>query len=138
MRIEHSIEIAAPVERVWDLTVDVEAWPALTPTITSVKRMEPGPLALGSTARIKQPAQGERTWTVTDFEPKQRFAWATRAMGVKMTGSHYLAPTAKGTKNTLAVDIEGALAPVLGLIVRGPIRSAITQENEGFKRAAEA
>ena len=60
MRIEDSIDIAAPVERVWELTMDVESWPQLTPTITSVKRLDHGPLAVGSAARIKQPAQAER------------------------------------------------------------------------------
>ncbi len=137
MRIEHSIDIAAPVERVWDLTVDVESWPEFTPTITRVQRLDAGQLTIGSKARIKQPAQGERTWTVTTLEPKQRFAWATKFMGLTMTGGHQLTPTATGMRNTLSVEIDGVLAPVLGLFIRGPIRSAITQENEGFKRAAE-
>ena len=138
MRIEHSIEIAAPVERVWDLTMDVESWPEHTSTITSVERLEDAPLAIGSTARIKQPAQPTRTWTVTALEPKKRFAWATKTMGTTMTGSHYLAPTEHGTRNTLTVDIEGPLAPVVGLLIRRPIRKAITTENEGFKAAAES
>lgn len=138
MRIEHSIDIAAPVDRVWDVTMDVESWPEHTTSMTSVERLDDGPLAIGSTARIKQPAQPIRTWTVTVLEPKARFAWATKAMGMRMTGSHQLTPIAVGTRNTLTVDIEGGLAPVLGLVMRGPIRKAITAENEGFKAAAEA
>lgn len=137
MRIEHSIEIAAPVERVWDLTMDVEAWPQHTPTITSVRRLEEGPMRIGSTARIKQPAQAERTWTVTVLEPQRRFAWATKAMGMRMTGGHDLQPAPGGMRNTLSVEIEGALTPVLGPLLRRTMLKAITQENEGFKRAAE-
>jgi len=137
MRIEHSIEIAAPVERVWDLTMDVESWPNLTPTITQIKRLEQGPLAIGASARIKQPAQRERTWTVTALEPKKRFSWSTKAMGMKMTGGHYLAPTTGGTSNTLTLDVEGGLAPVLGPLMRRTLLKSITTENEGFKRAAE-
>ena len=137
MRIEDSIDIAAPVERVWELTMDVESWPQLTPTITSVKRLDHGPLAVGSAARIKQPAQAERTWTVTTLEPKQRFAWATKFMGMTMTGGHQLTTTSSGTRNTLTVEVNGALAPVMGLLIRGTMRNAIRQENEGFKKAAE-
>ena len=109
----------------------------MTDSITSVERLEGGPLAVGSTARIKQPAQPIRTWTVTELEPTTRFAWGTKAMGMRMTGGHQLTPIEGGTRNTLTVDIEGALAPVLGLLMRGPIRKAITKENEGFKAAAE-
>ena len=137
MKVEDSIEIAAPVDRVWDLTLDVESWPELTPTITSIRRLDDAPLAIGSSARIKQPAQRERTWTVTELEPKRRFAWATRAMGVTMTGGHELSATPGGTRNTLTVEIEGRLAPLVGLLVRRPIRKAIRTENEGFRVAAE-
>ncbi|MGE0229837.1 MAG: SRPBCC family protein [Dehalococcoidia bacterium] len=138
MRIEHTIDIAAPVDRVWDLTLDVEHWPQLTPTITRVERLDAGPMAIGSQARIKQPAQGTKVWTVTTLEPRRRFAWATKLMGNRMTGGHHLTETAAGTTNRLTVDIEGPLAPVLGLLLRGPIHNAIKKENEGFKRAAEA
>ena len=138
MRIEHSIDIAAPVERVWELTLDVEAWPQHSSTITSVERLDDGPLAVGSTARVKQPAQPTRIWTVTALEPTRRFAWATRAMGTTMTGGHELAPTEGGMRNTLTVDIEGPLAPLVGLLIRRPIRKAISTENEGFKSAAES
>ncbi len=137
MRIEHSIEIAAPVERVWDLTMDVESWPNLTPTITRIQQLDQGPLTVGASARIKQPAQRGRIWTVTALEPKKRFSWATKAMGMKMTGGHYLAPTDAGTTNTLTLDVEGALAPVLGPLMRRTFLKSITTENEGFKRAAE-
>jgi hypothetical protein len=55
MRIEHSIEIDAPVERVWGLTIDVESWPGFTPTMESVERLNSEPLAVGSRVRVKQP-----------------------------------------------------------------------------------
>lgn len=137
MRIEHSIDIAAPVERVWELTMDVESWPNLTPTITLIERLEPGPLTVGAMARIKQPGQRARIWTVTALEPNQRFSWATRVMGMKMTGGHYLAVTTGGTTNTLTLDVEGPLSPVLGRLLRRPFLKSIQAENEGFKRAAE-
>lgn len=142
MRVEHSIEIVAPVARVWELTVDVESWPKLTPTITSVERLDerldPAPFRVGSTARIKQPAQRAKTWTVTVLDPQRRFAWATRTLGTTMTASHVLAATPTGTRNTLAVDIEGRLAPLVGALVRRPVLKAISTENHGFKSAAEA
>jgi uncharacterized membrane protein len=137
MRIEHSIDIEAPAQRVWELTLDVERWPELTPSVTSVERLDEGRLALGSQARIKQPAQSAKVWTVTELRPPQRFAWTTRWMGMRMTGTHDLADDEGTTVNTLGVELEGALAPILGRLLRLPIGRALAQENEGFKLAAE-
>ena len=137
MRLQHTIDISAPIDRVWDLTLDIEALPSVTSTMTSVERLDDGPLAVGSKARIKQPAQGEKIWTVTALEPRKHFAWTTRAMGTRMTGGHHLKESATGTTNTLTIDIEGTFAPVVGLLLRIPIRNAIKTENRGFKTAAE-
>ncbi len=137
MRLEHTIDINAPIDRVWDLTLDVEALPNLTSTMTSVERLDDGPLAVGSKARVKQPAQGVKIWTVTALEPRKHFAWTTRAMGTRMTGGHHLQQNVDGTTNTLTIDIEGPLAPVVGFLLRRPIQNAIKTENQGFKTAAE-
>ena len=137
MRIEHTEQIDAPVDQVWDLTLDVESWPTFTPTMTSIRRLDDAPLGVGSAVSIKQPGQRERVWTVTELEPNRRFAWSTRAMGVTMTGAHQLAESGGGTANTLTVDLEGRLAPVVGALLRGPVRKALVAENQGFKTAAE-
>lgn len=137
MKVEHDIEIAAPVSRVWQLTTDVEAWPSFTPTMTKVDRLEDGMLAVGSRARIEQPGQSPRVWTVTELEPERRFAWATRALGVSMIATHDLAPTENGTRNVIAVHLPGLLGGFLGILLRRPLRKALAAENEGFKAAAE-
>jgi uncharacterized membrane protein len=137
MHIEHELHIDAPVAAVWGLTVDVESWPAITPTITTVRRLDHGPLAVGSRARIKQPGQPAATWTVTELEPGARFAWATTNLGMRMVGAHRLTATATGCVNTLSVDITGRTARLFGWLLRGRIRDAIATENEGFKRVAE-
>ena len=137
MRLDHSIDIAAPIERLWALTLDVEGWPDETPTMTSIERLEPGPLTVGSRVRIKQPAQRRRVWTVTSIEPQSRFAWTTRALGTQMTATHSLGANATGATNTLSVELTGPLAPIVGALVRRPIRKAMKIENEGFRRAAE-
>ena len=137
MKIEHEIEISAPVERVWGLTMDVEAWPSFTPTMTEVERLDEGELAVGSRARIDQPGQSPRVWTVTELEPERRFAWSTRALGVSMIATHDLIRTENGTRNLIAVHLPGLLGGVLGTLLRRPLRKALAAENEGFKKAAE-
>ena len=139
MRIQHTIDIAAPVDRVWELTLDVESWPEMTPTMNRVERLDnTGPLAVGSQARIDQPGQPTRAWTVSQLDHEQRFAWSTKVMGATMTAGHALEPSDAGTANTLTVDIVGPIAWLIGPLARRSILRAITQENEGFKRAAES
>lgn len=71
------------------------------------------------------------------MDPRRQFAWSTKAMGMTMTGSHELEAFGDGTRNTLAIDLEGPMASVLGPLLRRPVRRALESENEGFKTAAE-
>ena len=138
MAIRDELLIAAPVERVWALTVDIERWPELTPTITSVERLDDGPLQVGSTARLVQPGQRPATWTVTRLEAPHAFEWSTTVLGVTMTGTHHLAAEGGGCRNVLGLELEGRGSGLLGRLVGRRIQSAIETENRGFQRAAEA
>lgn len=137
MKIEHSIDIDAPAHVVWALTADVERWPSLTPTVTSVECLERGPLAVGATARIKQPGQRPAVWTVSVFEPNRRFVWNTRSSGIRMEASHVITETAHGCTNALTITTSGLLAGLLGRLAAGRIRQVLMTENEAFKREAE-
>ncbi|MGZ4795692.1 MAG: SRPBCC family protein [Acidimicrobiia bacterium] len=137
MHFEHSIEIAAPVERVWALTVDVESWPSVTPTMTKIERLDPGTFGVGSRARVRQPAQGARVWTVTRLDAPEWFVWETRALGLRMVGSHHVVPTDGGCRNVLTIDVSGRGAGIFARLLGGRVAAAVTTENESFKAAAE-
>jgi uncharacterized membrane protein len=137
MRLVSVLTIAAPVERVWALTLDIESWPSLTPTMREVKRLDDGPLRVGSRARVRQPAQHAAIWTVTELEQGESFVWETRVWGLRMIGGHRLVPVRTGCQNMLTVDLEGRGAGLIGALLGSQIRRAITTENEGFRRAAE-
>lgn len=137
MTVEHTVYIEAPPDVVWAVTEDVERWPEVTPTVTSVVRLDGGPLALGSAARIKQPGQPEAVWTVTEFVRGERFAWETARPGLRMTGSHQMAPDGSGTTNVLRVEASGLVATLLGPVLRPLMRHALTKENCGLKARSE-
>ena len=138
MAIHDELHIDAPIERVWELTVDVERWPELTSTVRSVERLDDGPFGLGSRARISQPRQRPTVWTVTRFEPPHAFEWETSVLGARLVGTHHLAVEGEGCRNVLGVEVADTLA---GRAVRHLLGSmmhrAIRTENEGFKAAAE-
>ncbi|HMQ25668.1 MAG TPA: SRPBCC family protein [Acidimicrobiales bacterium] len=138
MRLEHELLINAPVDTVWALTLDVERWPESTPTITEVVRLDDGPLTIGSQARIKQPGQGPRVWTVSRLEAPHEFEWGTSLGTVRMRGGHHLAAEGDGCRNRLTLELEGVGSRLLGLVAGRAMRNAIARENEGFKATAEA
>jgi len=139
MLITNELVIDAPVERVWALTVDVENLPALTPTMSEVRKLDTGPMAVGSRARIKQPGQSARVWTVTDLVPNSRFFWRTKAFSMRMTGGHTLTATdGGGCRNVLSVELTGFGSGLLGWMIGSQLRKAIATENECFRRAAES
>ena len=138
MNLRDEVEIDAPVSSVWALTIDVESWPQTTPTVTRVNLLDPGPLAPGSRARVKQPRQPSAVWTVTRLEPEAVFEWATHSMGMTMTGRHELSATADGRcRNVLTLDAIGVTARLFGWFLKRPMGKAIATENAGFKRRAE-
>jgi uncharacterized membrane protein len=132
-----TVDIAAPVERVWSLTEDIEQWPSITPTVTSVVRLDHGPLGKGSTARVKQPRQAARVWTVTRFEPCDTFAWESRILGMHVVGTHSMTSSASGSVNTLTLEISDVMSKLLGRVLAPTLRKALAIENAGFKQRAE-
>ena len=137
MRIENAIAIDVPIEQLWAITIDVESWPGMSPTMTKVERLDTGEMVVGSRATIKQPFQMARVWTVTELRPPEIFAWATSALGMTMTARHALAHRPRGSVNTLTIDIEGRASGLVGAMVRRSVLAALITENKGFKAAAE-
>jgi len=136
--VTNELLIDADVEKVWDLTIDVERWPDTTPTITEVTLLDPGPVAVGTRARIVQPRQRPRVWTVGRLEPNAAFEWSTEVGPLTMTGGHRLTPTEHGTVNLLTVELTGRGATLAGRLLGRQLAKAIATENQGFKTAAES
>jgi uncharacterized membrane protein len=136
MLITDELVIDAPIGAVWNLTVDIEGLPGVTPTVTSVERLDDGPLGVGSRARLKQPGQRPAVWTVTRFEPQSDFAWSSSFLGIRMVGGHHLESVDGGTRNTLSIELTGFGSGMMGRLVGGRIAEAIATENRGFAAAA--
>jgi uncharacterized membrane protein len=137
MRISHTIQIQAPLDRVWSATLDLERWPDWTPTVTSLERLDAGPVQVGSRVRIKQPLQTPSEWVVTRLEAGEVFAWETRRPGLRMVGTHEMRAAPTGTTNMLHVDAHGALALVLWPLLLLALGRALRDENLGLARYCE-
>jgi uncharacterized protein YndB with AHSA1/START domain len=138
-RFETAIEISAAPERVWQALIDVQSLPNWTASMTDVRLDPPGPLAVGSRARIRQPKLGSNDWTVTELAPLTSFTWVNRRTGLLSTASHVIEPTpAGGARLRLALEQSGFFAPILGALTGGLTRRYISMEAAGIKTAAES
>jgi uncharacterized membrane protein len=135
--ITSDARIGASVDEVWRLTIDVERWPRLTPTMTSVERLDDGPMRVGSSARVVQPRQRPTVWTVTKLDAPHVFEWQAKILTVTMTGAHHLAADGDHCRNELRLVLSGFGSRLMGRLLGSTMRKAIETENLGFKHEAE-
>ena len=127
----------APPAQVYRLFIDVERWPELTQSMRSVRRLDSGPIRVGSEAVVRQPRLPSARWRVTELEPDRRFTWETSAGGVTSVGDHLVEPDGAGSRITLILGMRGPLSGVMGLLMGGLARRYASMELEGFRSAAD-
>jgi uncharacterized protein YndB with AHSA1/START domain len=138
VEFQTSTHINAKVERVWEILIDVERWPEWTRSMSTVKRLDPGPLTVGSRARITQPKLPTVVWQVTELTPLQSFSWTARGVGITSVADHRLASTDSGTDLTLALRQTGPLSAVLGMVTGELTRRYLEMEAQGLKQRTES
>jgi uncharacterized membrane protein len=138
--MEHRFSTAcsAPPEQVWPLFIDLERWPDMTGSITSLRRLDTGPVQVGTEAMVKQPGLPRARWRVTEMEPGYSFIWETVSSGVTTVGSHFVTAQGPGSEITLTLRMHGPLAGPMNLFLGRLARRHVTMEMEGFRRTAES
>ena len=134
-----SIDVAASPDRVWEVLVDVERWPEWTESVSSVRLLDSGPLAVGSRVEISQPRIPTGLYTVTRLEPRSVFTWQQRQPGSTVSAHHECAPLPDGgTRVALGVVMSGAVGSVVGRLYRRLTERYLAMEAAGLKARAEA
>jgi uncharacterized protein YndB with AHSA1/START domain len=133
-----SIDVAAPPARVWEVLVDAERWPEWTDSVSKVRMLDSGPLAVGSRVEVSQPRIPTGTYTVTALVPGTAFTWEQRQPGSRVTAHHECAPLPDGgTRVDLQVVMSGAVGGVVGRLYRNLTRRYLAMEAAGLKTRAE-
>lgn len=138
MEREVSTHADAAPEDVWGLFVDVERWPEMTKSIREVRRLDSGPLLVGSEAVIRQPGLPRARWRVTELEPGRSFVWESSSGGVTSVGGHAVDADGQGSIITLTLRLHGPMAGVVEALVGRRAQRNMTMEMEGFRRTAES
>jgi carbon monoxide dehydrogenase subunit G len=136
-RFAITIDIAAPPERVWAVMSDIDRWPEMTASMTSVTRTSPGRLGVGSTARVKQPKLAPADFVITSWQPGRGFEWVTRNALVTARAGHDIEPAPDGTRVTLSVEFSGPLGGLVAWLYGNLTARYIRMEAEGLRQWSE-
>lgn len=137
MRFEKVVTISAPAQTVWDVITDLESWPEMTASMSSLERVDDGPLVVGSRVRIKQPKLPAMEWTVTALVDGQRFVWESPGLGVRTSAAHTLLEVPGETTLRLEIEQHGMLSAPLGVLTARLTHRYLDWEIQGFKERAE-
>ena len=132
-----SIDINAPADRVYEVMSDTDRWHEWTPSVTSIKRLDSGPFAVGSRAVIRQPKFPPALWTVTAIDGHRSFTWSNQAPGIKVTAHHSIDANGDRSKATLSLRYEGILGALLARMTRGITNRYLAMEAKGLKARSE-
>ena len=107
---EASVEISAPLEKVWEFLIDIKRrrdWVSTTDRVVSGGD-EPEQLGsvyrdYGGPARF---AKSEIEWRVTEFDPPNRKVKEGRGVGVNRIITTTLTPSGEGTRLHDVIDVE--------------------------------
>jgi len=113
MRFSSSVEINAPVEKVWSLIDKLEEWPQWMQSIKKIERVSEGPLAVGSqlsvTAKVNR-LTVNLLMTISEFVPERSVVMQGKALGTSLTRFYFLEPVNGKTKVTIGGEVSGLLA----------------------------
>jgi uncharacterized membrane protein len=113
LRFESSIDINAPVNKVWALIDRLEEWPQWMLSIKKIERVSKGPWTVGSQLSVTAKVSGLMVtllMTITEFVPERTVVMQGKTLGTNLTRFYNLEPVNGKTKVTIGGDVSGVLA----------------------------
>jgi uncharacterized membrane protein len=145
LRASHTVEIEAPIERVYEVAADIAHCDEWTPSVESVEVLERHPDGSARLVEMENDAFVKKTRTMISYEydGPERMTWKQEQGDAKwLTGSWEL--TALDDGRTRAVySLQTDPGRMLGLLLRGPVEGKAKEfltkgAAEGLKEHVEA
>ncbi|MEZ0339083.1 SRPBCC family protein [Mycobacterium sp. pV006] len=122
-----SRDIPAPADTVWQILVDLDAWPRWGPTVSGASLDGPG-FELGTTGRVWTPVGVPLPFTISELDPGRMWGW--RVAGVPAT-RHGVEPGGQRCRAWMSAPLWApAYLPVLAEALRRIEKMAVEQAGE--------
>jgi hypothetical protein len=136
MKIESSIQVAAPAAAVFALYADVPNWPRWDKDVKSATL--DGVFKSGATGVVVPNGGPKSTLTFHEVRPSQGFIASCKLPLCVMRFEHELSPREGGTFVTHRVLFQGLLAPIFGRLIGSGMRKSLPHVLANLKQLAEA
>jgi len=139
MEFTEQITTTASRADAWSAVTAVTTWPDWTPSMRLVEPLDSPEIVVGHRFRVTQPGLARMVWTVTEVREGESFDWVAKSPGLHITGYHRVADApGGGTLITIGILQTGALAGLVGRLLRAKTRRYLGLEAAGLKAASVA
>lgn len=141
-RIEESVEIKRPVEKVFAYTTDAKSWPKWQSTIPEAEQTSQGSVRVGTTFKgiIRMMGLGMK-WTAkaTEYDANRKFGKNIVCGPITNQQHNTYDPTEGGTKFTIIYDLKvGGLMKLFSPMVVSSTRKGLKKALGNLKGILEA
>jgi uncharacterized membrane protein len=139
-RIEESVEIKRPVDKVFSYTTDAKNWSKWQP-FPEAEQTSPGPMGIGSTTKGKIRLMGlSMKWTakVTEYEPNKKFGKNIISGPITNEQHNTYDRIEAGTKFTIVYNMKvGGLMKPFSPVVVSSLHKALKKALSNLKDILE-
>lgn len=126
----HGSVLPHPPEDVFRLWANPATWPSWDSDVTEV-RFE-GTVGMGAQGWMRPASGPATTFVVTAFEPDRLLNDEAPLPGARLIFEHAVTPTPEGSDVTVAIKVEGFLAPLWGLLLRKTFADSAKRNVDGL------
>lgn len=141
-RIEESVEIKRPVEKVFAYTTDPKSWPKWQSIIPEAEQTSQGPVGVGTTFKGTSRMMGRSMkWTAkaTEYEPNRKFGKNITSGSLAIEQHNTYNPIEGGMKFTIVYDMKvSGFLKLLSPMLVNSMRKELKKSLGNLKRVLEA
>jgi uncharacterized membrane protein len=141
-RIEESVEINRPADKVFTYTTEAKKWPEWQSFIMEAEQTSQESMGVGTTFRGVVRLMGlSMKWTAatTEYEPNKHWAKNIKSGGMSIVESVSYDVTEKGTKFTIAYDVKaGGIFKLFSPMIVSTMRKETKKSLGDLKKILES
>ena len=141
-RIQESVEIKRPADKVFAYTTDAKSWPKWQSTFPEAEQTSQGPVGVGTTFKGMIRMMGlTMKWTskATEYEPNKKFGKNITCGSITNEQHNTYDPIEGGMKFTIVYDVKvGWFLKLFSPMVVGSMRKELKKALSNLKSVLEA